>query len=417
MRIPRKSLYTCTLLTVALLAPLFSQSLPMANRPEDVGFSTPRLERLRAQMKADAESSRIPGAVVLVARRGKIATLDAVGFQERGSKKPMKGDSIFRIASMSKPITSVAIMILAEEGKIDIAAPVAQYLPEFRSVKVGPDQVAPKRPMTVQDLLRHTSGLTYGIFGNSPVDEMYRKSPIFTAKSLKEMVETIASLPLLHQPGEFWEYSVGCDVLGRIVEVVSGKDFDVFVAERITRPLKMPDTGFYLTAAQAARLAHPDAAMALADTDATVKPAAPSGGGGMLSTAGDYARFCQMLLNRGELEGVRILSPATVAMMTSDQLPPGTERHTPVAVGSGPFGPTPEMGTGFGLGFAVKTDPGRNPLPGGAGLFAWYGITGTQFWVDPQEKLLAVMMVQLPQAKIGAYGRQFRTFVYQALMD
>src|SRR5580693_9262110 len=240
MRIARKHLYTCTLLTVALLAPLFSQSLPMAARPEDVGFSQARLERLRAQVKADAENSRIPGAVMLVARRGKIASLDAVGLQERASKKPMKTDSIFRIASMSKPITSVAIMILAEEGKIDIAAPVAQYLPEFRDVKVGADKVSPKRPMTVQDLLRHTSGFTYGIFGVSAVDQMYQKSNIFAAKSLKEMVETIASLPLLHQPGEFWEYSVGCDVLGRIVEVVSGKDFDVFVAERITRPLKMP---------------------------------------------------------------------------------------------------------------------------------------------------------------------------------
>jgi CubicO group peptidase (beta-lactamase class C family) len=417
MPIVRQRLYSCTLLAVALVSPLFSQSLPMAAHPEDVGFSTPRLERLRAKIKADAESGRIPGAVLLVARRGKIASLDAIGLQERSSKKPMTKDSIFRIASMSKPITSVAIMILAEEGKIDLAAPVAQYLPEFRDVKVGPDKVAPKRPMTVQDLLRHTSGLTYGLFGTSPVDAMYRSSPIFTAKSLQEMVQTIASLPLLHQPGEFWEYSVGCDVLGRLVEVVSGKPFDEFVAERITRPLKMPDTAFYLTAAQATRLAHPDATMAMPDGDATVKPPAPSGGGGMLSTASDYARFCQMLLNRGELDGVRILSPSTVAMMTSDQLPPGTERHTPVAVGSGPFGPTPEMGTSFGLGFAVKTDPGRNPLPGGAGIFAWSGITGTHFWVDPQEKVVAVMMIQLPQSMIGFYGRQFRTLVYQALME
>ncbi len=407
----------CALLSAALCSPLFSQSLPLAKRPEDVGISSPRLERLHGQMRADVESGRIPGGVMLVARRGKIASLDAVGFQERSSKKAMKNDAIFRVASMSKPITSVAIMILAEEGKVDIGAPVAQYLPEFKDVKVGAEKAAPKRPMTVQDLLRHTSGLTYGIFGNSAVDELYKRSPIFTAKSLKEMVETIASLPLAHQPGEVWEYSVSTDVLGRIVEVASGKEFDAFVAERITRPLKMPDTGFYLTAAQAARLAKADAAMALFPGDPTVKPAAPSGGGGVFSTAGDYARFCQMLLNGGELEGVRILSPKTVALMTSDQLPPGTERHSPVAMAVGAFGPTPEMGTSFGLGFTVKTDPGRNPLPGGVGLYSWAGITGTHFWVDPQEKLVAVLMIQVSQGIGVPYWRQTRALVYQALVD
>jgi CubicO group peptidase (beta-lactamase class C family) len=390
----------------------FSQLLPMANRPEDVGISSRRLERLRRQMKADVESKRIPGAVLLLARNGKIASLDVVGFQERRAQKPMQKDSIFRIASMTKPIVSVAIMILAEEGKLDIGAPVAQYLPEFKDAKVGAEKAALKRPMTVQDLLRHTSGLTYGVFGNSPVDQLYLKSTIFTSKSLAEMVATIASLPLAHQPGEVWEYSVSVDVLGRIVEVVSGMDLDAFIAERITRPLKMPDTGFWVNASQAPRLARPDSAMALPG-DATQKPAVLSGGGGMVSTAG--ARFCQMLLNGGELEGIRILSPKTVALMTSDQLPPGTERHSPVAMLLDAFGPTPEMGTSFGLGFAVCTEPGRNPAPGSVGDFSWSGITGTYFWVDPQEKLVTVLMIQVPQTVNVPYFRQTRTLVYQTL--
>lgn len=404
-------------LGLLLSTAVFSQSLPMAKRPEDVGISTPRLDRLRQQVKTDVEKRRIPGAVLLLARNGKIASFDAFGFQERATQKPMKNDAIFRIASMSKPITSVAIMILAEEGRLDIGAPVAQYLPEFKDAKVGIEKIAPKRPMTVHDLLRHTSGLTYGIFGNSPVDDLYKKSTIFTSKSLAEMVTTIASLPLAHHPGEVWEYSVSTDVLGRIVEVVSGMELDAFVAERITGPLKMPDTGFYVNAAQAPRLARPDTSTSLPGPPPTSKPAVLSGGGGMLSTASDYSRFCQMLLNGGELDGVRILSPKTVTLMTSDQIPPSAERHSPVAMLLGAFGPTPESGTSFGLGFAVRTDPGRNPLPGSVGDFSWAGITGTYFWVDPKERLVAVLMIQVPQGTNVPYWRQTRTLVYQALTN
>ena len=405
------------LLPVLLASAALAQSLSKAARPEQAGFSSERLGRLHQQMKMDVENKRIPGTVLLIARNGKIATLDVLGFQDRGAQTAMKADSIFRVASMSKPITSVAAMILAEEGKLDIAAPVAQYLPEFKEARVGVDRAPVKRPMTVQDLLRHTSGLTYGIFGNSPVDELYKKSPIFTAKSLADMVATIASLPLLHQPGEVWEYSVSTDVLGRVVEVVSGMDLDRFVSERITKPLKMPDTGFYVNASQAARLARPDSAMAMPPGDPTAKPAVFSGGGGMLATAGDYARFCQMMLNGGELDGVRLLAPHTVALMTSDQLPPSTERHSPVALLIDAFGPTPEMGTSFGLGFAVRTSAGRNPVPGSVGDFSWAGITGTYFWVDPKEKLVVVLMTQIPQATDVPYWRQTRTLVYQALLD
>lgn len=398
-------------------AAAFSQVLPTAARPEDAGFSSKRLEKTRQAFKADVEKKIVPGAVLMIVRNGKVVTYDAIGYQERAAQTPMKKDSIFRVASMSKPITTVAAMILAEENKLDIGAPVAQYLPEFRDVKVGADHVNPKRPMTVQDLMRHTSGLTYGLFGNSPVDQMYRKADIFNSKSLAEMVKTVASMPLLHQPGEAWEYSVSTDVLGRVVEVASGMDLDAFIQERITGPLKMNDTGFWVKPAAVSRLAKPDAQSNLPFADPTKRPDLLSGGGGMFSSAGDYARFSQMLLNGGELEGVRILGPKTIALMTSDQLPANTERHTPVAMALGPFGPVPEMGTSFGLGFAVRVDAGRNPEPGSIGDFSWGGITGTLFWVDPKEKLVAVLMVQAPQLQNGFIWRQTRTMVYQALVN
>lgn len=410
---------TFPVLTAAALltATAFAQSLPKAPKPEDVGISSPRLARMREQIRADVEAKKIPGSVLLIARNGKVAFFDAFGFQKRSEQKPMKTDAIFRIASMSKPITSVAAMILQEEGKLDIGAPVAQYLPEFRGLRVGVDRVAPKRPMLVLDLLRHTSGLTYGLFGNTPVDEMYRKANLFQSTSLADLVTKLSAIPLLHHPGEAWEYSMSTDVLGRVIEVASGMDFDKFVAEKITGPLKMPDTGFYLTAAQAERLAIPDGQMMMPPADPTVRPAMPSGGGGMYATASDYARFAQMLLNGGQLEGVRILSPKTVALMTSDQLPAATQRHTGVAMSLGAFGPTPEMGTSFGLGFGVRVDAGRNPVPGSVGDFSWAGITGTFFWVDPQEKLVAVMLVQAPQGSNGPIWRRTRTLVYQTLVN
>jgi CubicO group peptidase (beta-lactamase class C family) len=408
----RTKLFAALLVSVAG----FAQPLPMAKSPEEEGFSSKRLEKTRQALKGDVESKRVPGAVLMLVRNGKVVTYDAIGYQDRAGQTNMRKDSIFRVASMSKPITTVAAMILAEENKLDVGAPVSQYLPEFKDVKVGVAGAPVKRPMTVQDLMRHTSGLTYGLFGNSEVDQMYRKANIFGAKSLEDMVKIIAGMPLLHQPGEAWEYSVSTDVLGRVVEVTSGTDLDTFIQERITGPLKMNDTGFWVKESAISRLAKPDTQSNLPFSDAAQKPAIFSGGGGMFSSAGDYARFAQMLLNGGELEGVRILSPKTIALMTSDQLPPTTERHTPVAIALGPFGPVPEMGTSFGLGFAVRVDPGRNPLPGSVGDFSWGGITGTLFWVDPKEKLVAVQMVQAPQAALAVIWRQARTMVYQAMI-
>ena len=390
-------------------AHLFAQSLPVVSRPEEVGFSSERLEKTRGVLKADVESERLPGAVLLIAREGKVAFYDSAGFQERASKTPMRKDSIFRIASMSKPITTVAAMILAEDNKLDVAAPVAQYLPEFSDVKVGPEGVAPKRPITVQDLMRHTSGLTYGIFGNSPVDHMYRKADIFHAKSLEQMVKAIARLPLLHQPGEYWEYSVSTDVLGQVVEVASGMDLDNFVRERITRPLKMNDTGFSVKPERFQRLARPDGEQNAAFADETQKPAVLSGGGGMLSTAMDYARFCQMFLNGGELDGVRLLAPKTVALMTSDQLPPcGPAPHTS---GAGAGRVRSGSGNGHELRAGLRDSYRRRPqsIAGFTRrLFLGGGITGTLFWVDPQAGSLAVLMAQTPRPNLHMIWRQLR---------
>ncbi len=409
------------LLSVLLASMTVAQVAPRATAAtgggvEATGFSPVRIARIREQLQADVDNKLMPGGVLLILRNGKVAVHEAVGYQERATQKPMKTDAIFRMASMTKPVVTVAAMILAEEGKLDIGAPVAQYLPEFADVKVGVDRVAPKRPMTVQDLMRHTSGLTYGVFGETPVDMMYRKANVFGAGSLAEMVKIVAGLPLLHQPGEVWEYSVSTDVLGRVAEVASGMELDQLIANRVTGPLKMKDSAFYLTDEQASRLAKPDAANPLLNGPPTVKPKILSGGGGLLSTTADYGRFCQMLLNGGELDGVRLLSPHSVALMTSDQLPPGTERHTGIATRLQAFGPTAEMGTSFGLGFAVRTDAGRNPVPGSVGDFSWSGITGTFFWVDPKEKMAVVMLAQLNLARNVPHYRRVRTMVYQALV-
>jgi CubicO group peptidase (beta-lactamase class C family) len=370
--------------------------------------------------------------VVLVAREGKLVYLQTVGYQDREKRIAMKPDAIFRIASMTKPITSVAVMMLAEEGKIDLIAPVAQYLPEFKDVKVGVEKTDgstgktalafedPKRPMTVQDLLRHTSGLVYGPFGNSLVHQAYNKANLFDgSQTLAEFVTKVSKLPLAHQPGTVWEYGMSTDVLGRIVEVVSGMAFDQFVEQRITGPLGMRDTAFYLSGAQGSRLAEPqvDAATGKRPGASAVEDLTKdkvkwfSGGGGLLSTASDYARFCQMLLNRGELNGVRLLAPKTIAVMTSDQVPPGIPR-----LGYEDMAPTPEMGHSFGLGFAVRTEPGHSPISGSVGDYFWAGAYGTYFWVDPQEKMFAVMMVQMPFPQSGPYRRAMREVVYGALV-
>jgi CubicO group peptidase (beta-lactamase class C family) len=413
-----------------------AQGLPPAGRPEEVGFSSQRLIRLTDAFQAEVDKGAIPGAVVLIARQGKVAYCEAFGFRDRESKQPMRTDAIFRIASMSKPITSVAVMMLVEEGKIQLLDPVSRYLPEFKSVQVGVEKFnpntgnselvgePPRQEMTIQDLLRHTSGLTYGIFGKSLVKQAYNDAKLFDfSRTLAEFVSKIAKLPLAYHPGTTWEYSHSTDVLGRIVEVVSGTAFDQFVADRIAKPLGLSDTGFYVPSEKLDRIAEtqvdPATGKRWPTFDVTKRPNLMSGGAGMVSTASDYARFAQMLLNGGVLENVRLLSPRTVTFMTSDHLWPGIA-FSPVTLELfEPLGiaPTPRVGQGFGLGFVVRIQEGRNPMPGSPGEYSWAGIWGTTFWVEPKEQLIAVMIVQAAPLQARYYRSLIRNLVSQALID
>src|SRR5579859_1640547 len=431
----RKRISVALFLVFLLAVSSFAQDAKLS-RPEDAGFSSERLNRLTSFFQNEVIRGAIPGAVLVVARNGKIVYRQAVGYQDREKKTPMPADAMFRIFSMSKPVTTVAVMMLAEEGKIDVMAPVSQYLPKFKDVKVGVEKAdpatgkpaltleAPVHPMTVQDLLRHTSGLVYGPFGNTLIHQEYNKANLFDrGQTLAEFVSKIAKLPLAHQPGSTWEYGMSVDVLGRIVEVVSGMPFDRFLEERIAKPLRMPDTAFDLTSAQIRRLAEPQIDPATNQrpqfgeavnlTKEKVKWF--SGGGGLLSTAADYSRFCQMLVNGGELDGVRLLSPKTLAVMTSDQVPVHAPRVGQIDA-TQDLTPFPEIGQSFGLGFAVRTDLGRSPVSGSVGDYFWAGAAGTYFWIDPQEKLYGVMMLQMPFLQAGYLRRAMREMVYGALV-
>jgi CubicO group peptidase (beta-lactamase class C family) len=434
-----------SVITVAVITALIGFALPLGKaahaetsqpvaHPEELGFDAARLARLTQSFQSYVDAGQLPGAVVLIARNDKVAYLRAFGYQDREKQIAMTPDSIFRIASMTKPIISVAAMMLVEEGKLDIAAPVFQYLPEFKDLRVGIERrdantgntelaLEPqRRPMTVQDLLRHTSGLVYGIFGDGPVHKAYRAGNVDDVnQSLAEMITKLSQLPLAHQPGEVWEYSMATDVLGRIIEVVSGTTLDAFVEERITKPLGMESTGFYVRERDIGRLAQPQVDPASgrrpAMFDATQKPRWLSGGGGVVSTASDYLRFCEMLLHGGASASTRLLGSATVTLMTSDALPPGLGYSDRAKTLMADLAPTPEAGQGFGLGFAVRTSVGHNPLPGSVGTYYWTGAYGTTFWIDPREKLIGIMMIQVPLAESAPYRRAIRYLAYQALRD
>lgn len=394
-------------------------ALPRAERPEQVGLSSERLGRITAHITADVERGAIPGAVLAVARAGRVGYAEAIGYRDRDTNASMQLDSIFRIASMTKPMVSVAAMGLAEEGRLDIGAPVAQYIPAFKEMTVGADRARAKRTMTVQDLLRHTSGLTYAMFGDSPVQMLWRDANLQAEDQTNaELIEKLGQLPLLFEPGTTWEYSMSTDVLGRVVEVVAGKSLGEVLAERIIGPLGMVDTGFSATGDRASRVAEP-----LVDKATGKKPPMrniardnkwQSGGGGLASTASDYLRFCQMLLNGGELDGVRIVSPKTVAHMAADHLPPDVQYGETARTRFGALAPVPEMGYGFGLGFAVRKAQGLSPVPGSVGEFFWGGATGTYFWIDPQEQMIVVLMLQAPDQRL-AYRYLSRRLVYAAL--
>jgi CubicO group peptidase (beta-lactamase class C family) len=415
------------LLTGAVFAlPIVSASAGSVPRatPEDVGLSTERLERIGAAMNRHIEAGDVAGVVTLVARRGRIAHFEAYGVMNIETREPMRTDAIFGLASMSKPITGVAIMMLVEEGKIRLADPVSRFIPEFANLnkvavpRAGAaesgtpvaegayDLVPATREITIRDLLTHGSGLMSGGLGQRIGADLAAQAPDDT---LATYIPKLAAVPLDFQPGTLWRYSglAGFDVLSRVVEVVSGQSFDEFLNERLFEPLDMPDTGFYFSGARQRRLAmnHARTPEGLAPAPRPLSDIFFSGAGGLASTAEDYLQFAEMLRNGGELDGVRILGPRTVALMTAN--------HTGDMV-NGQFG-RPARGMGFGLSMEVVLDPVAAGLSVSTGAFSWQGGTGVGFWVEPEEELVSIFMVQGGAA--GTVRRSFENAVRQAIID
>jgi CubicO group peptidase (beta-lactamase class C family) len=417
-----KSLFVSAALLLALGASVPAQNLPSA-RPADVGLSTEQLERITQWLRDDSAKGTIPGAVLMIVRNGKVAYFESTGVLDPETRAPMGKDAIFRIYSMSKPITSVAVMMLAEQGKITLDEPIAKYIPAFKTMKVGLETKGEdgkpkleladaKKPITIQDLLRHTSGITYGFFGDMMAKKAYLDANVYEGDyDNAEFAERIAKLPLAFQPGSTWDYSNSTDILGRLVEVVSGQSLLQFEKQNILDPLGMTDTSFYVAdAAKHARIAEPF------KTDRKIgagvefgDPRAPkkweSGGGGMVGTVADYARFLMMLRNGGTLDGKRYLGPKTVAYMTSD--------HTAGVITPGPYY-LPGPGYGFGLGFAVRKETGVALTPGTVGDYNWGGAGGTYFWVDPKEDLIVIYAMQSPSQRVH-YRQVLRDMVYSAI--
>ncbi len=417
----KASLVVATILLATASA--FADSV-VRTQPAEAGLSPKGLARIGDYLKNEIATNKIPGATVMIQRHGKIAYYETFGVRDPATKAPMTANTIFRIYSMSKPITTVAAMMLVEEGKLQLGDPVAKFIPAFKDVKVGVekkgddgkvtlDLVPSRRPMTVQDLMRHTSGITYGFFGEGLVKKAYVDAKIFSEDvDNAGFADRIAKLPLAYQPGSTWDYSHSTDILGRVVEVVSGKSLYQFEKERILDPLGMKDTSFYVTdKAKQLLIAEPfpedrkignDAQM----SDPRIARKWESGGGGMMSTIGDYARFTKMLLNGGALDGKRYLSPKTIAYMGSNHIGPGS------GVVPGPYY-LPGPGFGFGLGFAVRTDPGISVMEGSVGEMNWSGAGGTTFWVDPKEDMFVVFMSQTVQHR-GRHRIALKNLVYGA---
>ena len=404
---------------------LSAQTLPKA-APADLGFAPDRLARITQVLRDDATKGAMPGAVLMIVRHGKVAYFESTGLLDPVTKKPMTNDAIFRIYSMSKAITTTAAMMLFEEGKFNLSDPVSRYLPQFARMKVGVEKMDPatgkptlelvnaRGQMTIQDLMRHTSGITYGFFGNSLNKRAYVEAGVMKGDFTNaEFADRIAKLPLAYQPGTTWDYSHSTDILGRLIEVVSGKTLYVFEKERLLDPLGMKDTSFYVTdASKHPRVAEPFAndrvfGIDVEFNDPRIEAKWESGAGGMVGTASDYARFLQMMLNGGALEGKRYLSPKTVAFMTSD--------HVGDNITPGPLY-LPGPGYGFGLGFAVRRTSGVAPDQGSVGDYTWNGVGGTHFWVDPKEDMFVVYMMQSPRQRTH-YMSAIRNLVYAALTD
>jgi CubicO group peptidase (beta-lactamase class C family) len=400
----------------------------------EAGMDPGRLERLDRHFRAYVDDGRLPGWLLAVARRGQVVHLSTYGQRDVEGDKPVEVDTLFRLYSMTKPVTSVAAMMLYEEGGFELKDPVSRYIPSFGDVRVyrsgsalNPVTEPATEPVRIWHLLTHTSGLTYGFHHATPVDAMYRAggfewgSP--AGADLGECCDRWAGLPLLFQPGTEWNYGVSTDVLGRLVEVVSGLSLDRFFSERIFGPLGMADTAFWADAGDAGRLAAlytaggPGRGPVRIDrmgAAALQRPECLSGGGGLVGTAADYHRFCQMLLGGGELDGTRLLGTRTVEYMTRNHLPGGADLEQ---FGRPLFAETTYDGVGFGLGFSVVVDPVKNKVLSSAGEYAWGGAASTAFWVDPAEELTAVFLTQLLPSSTYPIRAQLKQLVYQSLID
>jgi CubicO group peptidase (beta-lactamase class C family) len=418
---------------------------PIPASPESVGMSQAALERVDAHLKKQyIDAGRFPGTQLLVYRRGKVVHNSVLGYADLERKVPVKDDTIFRIYSMTKPLTSVAFMMLVEEGLVAIDEPVHRYIPEWKDLGVFVAGTAPNfltrpptRPMQVVDLLRHTSGLTYGFQQRSNVDAAYREKKIGEvekAGTLQTMIEDLAKIPLEFSPGEAWNYSLSTDVIGYLVGKISGMPFEQFLKERILDPLGMSDTGFHVPASKAHRLAacysaDPGGAMTfhagqrragltLQDDPATSSFLTPpdfiSGGGGLCSTVSDYLTFCRALINGGSLGGVRLIGPKTLALMATNHIPGG--RDLPEASRS-MFSEGTLKGTGFGLGFAVTMRPPETLLAGSPGEYNWGGAASTAFWIDPAEELITIFMTQVLPSSAYPIRRELRSMVYAAINE
>jgi CubicO group peptidase (beta-lactamase class C family) len=409
-------------IVLALAVGAAAQPLPQT-RPEQVGLSSERLGRLTRVLNDEIEKGKFPGAVALIARKGRIAYFQTFGVRDPATNAPMTRDAIFRIYSMTKPITSVAVMMLQEEGRLVLSDPVSKFLPQLAhlQVAVGKENagaaepayelVPAKRDITIHDLLRHTSGFAYGArTANAMVKEAYARARVDTRdQSSAELVEKLATVPLAHQPGAAWEYSRSTDVLGRVVEVISGKSLGAFFAERVFAPLGMKDSGFFVPKEQLGRVAQalpidPATGEKTSLIDVKAPPKFESGGGGGVSTAEDYLRFAQMMLNGGQLGRIRLLSSTTVAFMASDHLGPvkATMRRP---------------GYTFGLGLSVRDEVGMDGQSGSIGEYGWAGAGGTYFWVDPKQQLVAILMTQAPGPSRVYYRQLFKELVQQAVID
>jgi CubicO group peptidase (beta-lactamase class C family) len=406
----------------------------MLVKPEEVGLSSARLARIGEHWQRYIDAGQLAGTLTLIARRGKVAYCEAQGHLETERRRAVAPDSVWRIYSMTKPITSVGLMMLYEQGRFQLNDPVARFIPSWSDLGVfvsgnHPQFVttAPARSMTIRDLLSHTSGLTYGSTERSNVDAAYRKLAVGdrtrAGYTVADMVATLGELPLEFSPGTRWNYSVATDVLGHLIEVISGQRLDAYLAEHVFGPLGMRDTSFTIRDDQVPRFAanyerQVDGQLKLIDdpTRSTyARTSFLSGGGGLVSTALDYHRFTAMLLNGGELDGMRLLGRKTVQLMTANHLP-GDGDIAQLAL-PGSFTDLPYAGLGFGLGFSVVQSPARAHIPGSVGAYAWAGAASTVFWVDPAEELIVIFMTQLMPASTYPLGRELRVLSYSALID